>query len=61
MKCKEVIALFSEFYDYELSKEISLDLKKHLSTCKECKTEYEIFKKGVYLIKRLKPLDTSRS
>lgn len=61
MKCKEVIALFSEFYDYELKREISSEVEKHLSICKGCKAEYEIFKKGVQLLKRLKPMDTSRS
>lgn len=59
MKCKEAIALFSEFFDYELGKEISSEVKKHMSTCKECKAKYEIFKKGVQLLKRLKPLDAS--
>ncbi|UCC40768.1 MAG: zf-HC2 domain-containing protein [Candidatus Aminicenantes bacterium] len=61
MKCKEVMTLFSEYYDNELIQEISSEVKKHLSICEGCKSEYETFKKGVQLIKRLKPLDVSRS
>jgi len=57
MRCNEVTALFSEFIDNELSQGVFSGIKRHLSICKGCKAEYEIFKKGVHLIKKFEPLD----
>jgi len=59
MKCKELRSLFSGFYDNELVSKTKKSAQKHFSHCETCCDEYEIFKKGISIIRKLKPLEPS--
>jgi predicted anti-sigma-YlaC factor YlaD len=61
MNCKEVRILFTELYDNELNQEMSSILKRHLSSCSECKVEYKTFKKSLKVLKQLELLEPPRS
>ena len=56
MKCKKVNSLFSDYFDGGLDRETAVEVKAHLSLCRECSAEYDRFKKSLEILKRLKPL-----
>ncbi|OGF50628.1 MAG: hypothetical protein A2231_11610 [Candidatus Firestonebacteria bacterium RIFOXYA2_FULL_40_8] len=51
MECKDLLGLFSDFYDNTLSAYKREAVSKHLLTCKRCSLKYKTFKEAVSYIK----------
>ena len=51
MKCAEIRKLFSDFIEKQTSKYNTKAVSKHISKCKECQEELEIFRRTIILIR----------
>jgi len=60
MKCKEARALFPDYVDGELKKQIRASLKEHLMSCLDCRSAFHLFQMNLMILRNLKTLNPPR-